>query len=62
MNVYQFFFKSYLGSYKSVYEMQAKLSKPFYLNYAVLSFVGSLLFTLLVYMNFGSQATILFVL
>lgn len=62
MNVYQFFFKSYLGSYKSVYEMQEKLQKPFYLNYAVLSVVGSSIFTLLIYLHFGTQATILFVL
>ncbi len=62
MNVYQFFIRSYFGSYKSVYNMQKELNKPFYLNYAVLSVVASVAFTSLIYYVFGMQTTIFFLL
>lgn len=62
MNVYQFFIRSYFGTYLSVYNMQKELSKPFYLNYAVLNIVASAAFTSLIYYLFGMQTTIFFLL
>jgi len=40
--------------------MEVQEKKPFYANYAVLSIVASILFTLLMFKVYGSKAGILF--
>ena len=59
-DVSKFIVKSYLGSYKSVYFMEKQENKPFYLNYAVLSVVASLLFVTLIFIIYGLWGTIAF--
>lgn len=58
--VYQFFFQSYFGSYRSVYNMEKQEKKSFLQNYAVLSVVASVLFTTLVFKIYGMQSGIFF--
>lgn len=61
IDVYSFAWRSFIGSYKSVYKMQKEEEKkPFYANYAVLSVVASLVFTYFVYLAFGPKATVFF--
>lgn len=60
MNVYRFFWKSFTGSYKSVYSMQKEAGKSFLGNYAILSPIWCFAFTALIYCRFGLQATIFF--
>lgn len=59
-NVYQFFIKSYFGSYKSVYKMEQEEKKLFIMNYAVLSVMAAILFTSLMFKIYGIQGGILF--
>ena len=51
----QFFWKSFLGSYKSVYGMEKKAGKPIYLNCAVLSVLSALSYLFIVYLVLGFQ-------
>lgn len=41
--------------------MEKEINKPIYLNYAILSVIGSIIFTTVIYLGFGLQATVLFV-
>ena len=59
-NVYQFFVQSYFGSFRSVYNMEKQEKKMFFQNYAVLSVVASVLFTILVFKVYGIQSGIFF--
>lgn len=61
MNVYQFFVRTLIGSWKSVYKMEKlEQKKPFYQNYAVLSLLCSIIFTSLIYKFYGLQGCILY--
>lgn len=60
MNLYSFLIKTYIGSFKSVYEMEVKEKKPFYQNYAVLSVVSSIMFTIAIFSYFGTFGGIMF--
>lgn len=60
ITLYQFFPRTFFGSYKSVYKMEQQEGKPFYTNYLVLSVVASVLFTLLMFKIYGAQGGILF--
>lgn len=60
INLYSFFVRSFLGSYKSVYRMERQNKKPFFANYGVLSVVVSVLFAALIFKIYGTQAGILF--
>lgn len=60
IDVYRFFWRSFSGSYKSVYEMQKEEKKHFYSNYAVLSVVGAIVFTAMIYLIYGLNVTIFF--
>lgn len=62
INLYKFFARSFLGSYKSVYRMERQNKKPFFANYGVLSVVVSVLFAALIFKIYGTQAGILFIL
>jgi alkane 1-monooxygenase len=53
IDLYSFFWRSFTGSYKSVYNMQKKENKSFFMNYAVLSVLGAAAFTLLIYSIYG---------
>lgn len=61
LNIYSFVWRSFTGSYKSVYKMQKELNKPFYANYAVLSVAGAVAFTFFIYLLYGPSVTIFFV-
>jgi alkane 1-monooxygenase len=61
ISLYRFFPRTFFGSYKSVYEMEKQEKKPFFANYAVLSVVASILFTMLMFKIYGTQAGVLFV-
>lgn len=60
MNVYRFFIRSVVGSWKSVFQMEKEAKKPFYQNYAVLSLVASALFVSLIFKIYGRQAGIFY--
>lgn len=60
INLYRFIWRSFIGSYKSVYKMQKELNKPFFLNYAVLSVVGAIAFTLFIYLLYDVRVTLFF--
>lgn len=61
MNVYQFFGRTLIGSWKSVYRMQKyEEKKPFYKNYAILSLVCSIIFTSFIFKFFGIQGGIIY--
>lgn len=60
IGIYAFFPKTFLGSYKSVYQMEQEQGKPLYLNCAVLSVVAAIGFTGGVFYFYNLQATLLF--
>lgn len=61
ISLYQFFPRTFFGSYKSVYEMERQEKKSFFTNYSVLSIVSSILFTMLMFKIYGTQAGVLFI-
>jgi alkane 1-monooxygenase len=62
-NVYEFFIRSFTGSYRSVYEMESKeAKKPFFLNYAVLSVAAAIVFSAAVFYAYGFQTFVFFLL
>lgn len=62
-NVYEFFIRSFTGSYRSVYEMESKeAKKPFFLNYAVLSVAAAIAFSAAVFWAYGFQTLVFFLL
>lgn len=62
INVYSFFVRTLIGSWRSVYQMEVEQKKVFYANYAVLSLVASTLFTSLIFKVYGVQGGILYLL
>jgi alkane 1-monooxygenase len=62
MTAYRFFWRSFSGTFKSVYRMQEEKGKSIFLNYAVLSVVSSIVSTVLVYLSFGTGPMIFFLL
>lgn len=60
IDVYSFFWRSFTGSYKSVYKMEKENNKPIYANYAVLSIAGAIAFTAFIYYIYGTKATLFF--
>jgi hypothetical protein len=59
-NLYTFFPKTFFGSYRSVYEMDKKAGKPFFLNVSFLSILGAIIFTAGVYYFTNLQGTLFF--
>lgn len=60
ISLYRFFPRTFFGSYSNVYEMEVQEGKRFYTNFAVLSVIASILFTVLMFNIYGMQAGILF--
>ncbi len=60
LDLYRFLWRSFTGSYKSVYKMEKEANKSFFTNYAVLSVVGAIAFTALIYGVFGTRVTLFF--
>lgn len=60
INVYKFMVRSFLGSYKSVYNMEQQAKKPIYMNCAVLSVLSAITFSGLIWRVYGTQAFVLY--
>jgi hypothetical protein len=60
MNVYSFFIRTLIGSWKSVYNMEVEQKKNIFKNYAVLSLVASLLFTSIIFKVYGIKGGVLY--
>jgi len=60
INVYKFIIRSFLGSYKSVYNMEKEANKPIYMNCAVLSVLSAVIFSGLIWRVYGTQAFVLY--
>lgn len=60
MNVYRFFIKSFSGTFQNVYRMEEEEGKKWFSNYAVLSVAWAVGFTGMVWVVWGGQTTIFF--
>ena len=58
--MYQFFPRTFIGSYTEVYRDQKAKKVPFYLNHAILSIMEAIAFPVAVAYFFGIQAAIIF--
>ena len=59
-DLYRFIWRSFTGSYKSVYKMEKEAGKSFFTNYSILSVLGAIAFTMLVYSVYGGRVTSFF--
>lgn len=60
VTVYQFFWRSLVGTFANVYNMEKENNKPFYFNCAVLSILGSVIFTAFIYWVFNLKTMLFF--